>query len=302
MTHRVFASAALGALFVFGASAALAQSDARFERLVERAQRVADVIEIERLKSVYGYQQDKSLFSEQVDLFANEGAYAIFQNGKFREHEGLRRLWYGHWARLTAGTLMHLDGFLNDHFIVQPVITVAPDGKSAKARFRARDYVFNYTAPFPHPPQHKTAADAQDHYTEDGKIKGAGPLNLIQDLIYENEYVREDGLWKMKGLTICIYANGTYGRGYADLPIPGQMGNPPDAKPGDRYTIDLTDTQPERSKELFPGNPVGPDEVISAEDLGCYIAKSHTMSRSAVYPFHYVNPVTQQPVLWKNDP
>jgi hypothetical protein len=302
MSRHTLAAAIATALTALASAHVVAEETNRFDSLVQRAQRVADVIEIERLKSVYGYQQDKSLFSEQVDLFAKEGAYAIFQNGKYREHDGLRRLWYGHWSRLTADTLMHLDGFLNDHFIVQPVITVAPDGKSAKARFRARDYVFNYTAPFPLPPQHKTAADAQDHYTEDGKIKGAGPLNLIQDLIYENEYVREDGVWKMKGLTICIYANGTYGRGYADLPVPGQMGNPPWAKPGDRYTIDLTDTQPERSKELFPGNPVGPNEVISKEDLGCYIAKSHVMSRSAVYPFHYVNPVTQQPVLWKNDP
>lgn len=266
--------------------------------LAQRAQRLSDIDQIERLHYIYGYQQDKMLWSEQVDLFAEHGASAIFQNAQYRDKTGVRRLWYGHWSRLTQGTLMQVDGVLNDHFQAQPVISLSGDGMSAQGRFRARDYVFNYAAPILS--GQSSGLGLGDQFVTGQQVRQAGLLALLQDVLYENTFVKEDGIWKIKTFNLCIYASAPYERGYSDRPIPGWMGAGPDAKHGDRRQLDLEEGLPEGASDLFPANPTGPDAVFSASQSGCFIAKDQVMSRSAVFPFHYANPVTGGSVSWRN--
>jgi hypothetical protein len=266
--------------------------------LGRRAQRLSDIDQIERLHYIYGYQQDKMLWSEQVDLFAEHDASAIFQNAQYRDKTGVRRLWYGHWSRLTQGTLMQIDGVLNDHFQAQPVISVSSDGLTAHGRFRARDYVFNYAAPILS--GQSSGLGLGDQFVSGQQVRQAGLLALLQDVLYENTFVKEDGVWKIKTFNLCIYASAPYERGYSDRPIPGQMGASADAKSGDRRKLDLEEGLPEGASDLFPANPTGPDAVLSAAQSGCFIAKDQVMSRAAVFPFHYANPVTGDTVSWRN--
>jgi hypothetical protein len=262
----------------------------------ERIKALLDINELERFHSVYGYQQDKSLFNENVDLFVEKGSSTIFQNALYKDKTGIRRMWLGNWGRLTYDAYMMIDGLMNDHLMFQPVFTLSEDRQSAKMRARGRGYITTFDGDIG-----KRTIAFGDHYVkEDGTREATGNLSLVQDYIYENTFVKDNGTWKLKDWNICIYATSSYSRGYADLPIPGKMGNGPDVKPGERRHVDLEEGKPENPQELFPGNPNGPDQVLTPEDTGCYVAKNQIMSRSAVVPFHYPNPVTGQPVVWEN--
>jgi SnoaL-like domain len=252
-----------------------AAPNSKLAELEYRAGVIQDMDDVERFHYVYGYQQDKLLLSEQVDLFAERGAEVHFQHGVFLGKEGAWRLWFGAWAKMTRNSGMPVYGQLNDHFESQPVIDISPDRQTAHARFRATDYVASYPG---------------------------GPSNIdkMQDVTYENTFVKEDGKWKLKIWNLCIYADGSYGRGFADMPLPGQMGNPPGAAPGQTEEAELSEAVPELSHVLFPSNPFGPDRVETSEEAGCFLAKDQTMVRSMVFPFHYPNPVTGKYVTWKN--
>ena len=62
---------------------------------------------------------------------------AVFQSRAFVGHAGIIRL-YGTWFQnlFTGGKRGPVKGLLLDHFQLQDVITVAPDRKTAKGRFR----------------------------------------------------------------------------------------------------------------------------------------------------------------------
>ena len=288
------------AIALMSAGAAQAQDirqDASEEQFEQRIKRALDVNEIQRFYSIYGYQQDKSLFFENIQLFTDSGASAVFQNAEYREKAGLERFWYGHWAHLTHHAFMPVDGLMNDHWLFQPVVTLSEDGQSARLRGHGRGYITSYQGQI-------RAGSSSESFTdkfvdESGQQQSLGPLALVQDYIYEHVFVKEDDAWKIKRWTICIYATGKYGRGYADIPVPGFMGNSPDAKPGERAQYDLVN-QPERPQVLYPENPTGPDRVLSAEETGCFVAKNQVMAYATVVPFSFDNPVTGKPVTWEN--
>ena len=269
----------LAGIVLFGhelrAKVSAAASGPALSQLEYRAGVIQDMEDVERLHYIYAYQQDKLLFSEQVDLFADHGSELHFQNQVYLGKAGARRLWFGHWGPMTKNSLMPIYGVLNDHFESQPVIDISPDRQSAMARFRADDYDFT-----------SGATSRSSMHT--------------QEVEYENKYVKVDGKWEFKIWDLCIYADGSYGRGYADMPIPGQMGNAPDAAPGQVEKSELSEGSPENSNRLFPSNATGPDRLETAEENGCFVAKDQTMAHSMVFPFHYPNPVTGKYVTWKN--
>lgn len=290
--------AALAALFAIPQAGFAQPSVGAKPSMEQRIKAVLDTNELERFYSIYGYQQDKSLYFENIELFVDKGAEAVFQNAEYRGKEGLARFWYGHWAHLTHNAFVPVDGLMNDHLLFQPIVTLGADGQSARLRGHGRGYITSYQGKI-------RVGQSTDGFTdkfvdEKGQQQSMGPLALVQDYIYEHSFVKENGTWKLKRWTLCIYATGKYGRGYADLPIPGIMGNEATAKHGERRKQDMDSETPERPHDLYPENPVGPDEVLSAEKTGCFIAKNQVMARSAVVPFSFVNPVTGKAVTWKN--
>ncbi|NLG74780.1 MAG: SnoaL-like domain-containing protein, partial [Xanthomonadaceae bacterium] len=188
--------------------------------------------------------------------------------------------WVGNWAGFTGHADMPVFGAMIDHHQAQGVITVAPDRRTAKARYR-------------------TSADRFFSRNGQGLTSAAYAAEGADHSVwYENEYLREDGVWKLHKLQVCIYAEGSVGSGYSDLPVPGRLGVPADAdedywKPRAR----LAEAPP---VVPYPENPKGPDRVESPSEHGCFSAKNQTMNRSVVLPFHFPNPVTGRPVIWEN--
>lgn len=170
--------AAVAAAFLAGVSgcggrpsadelAAVRALEARVAALEQRKTRVEDVNAIERLQGAYGYYVDRGLWDEAAALFAEDGTIEIGLDGVYVGRERVREYLHA----LGGGRNGLVDGELNEHLQVMPVITLAPDGQTAKARWRA----IALTG--------ELGGEA---------FWGEGP--------YENEYVKDGGVWKIKTL------------------------------------------------------------------------------------------------------
>jgi acetyl esterase/lipase len=192
--------------------------------LAARAQRLADEQEVENLQKIYGYYYDRRMWDEVAELFADDGTIEMAQRGvyvgKARVREFLSLL----------GPAGIKDGELNDHVQLQVVVHVAEDGRSAKARSRE----LNMTG----------VLDSHGEWSEG---------------VYENTFVKDDGVWKLKDLRYFPTFISDYDRGWAA-----------DAKPA-----------PAASTELPPDRP--PTSVYAI------YPKAH------IPPFHYDNPASGEP-------
>ena len=189
-----------------------------------RVQRVKDVHEIENLENAYGYYLDKNLWNDLADLFARDGSMELAQRGVYRGRERVREFLLKVFGRGTEGPV---EGRLGNHIKLQPVITLDEDGTTARVRSRML--------------QQMSFGTRASH-------GGA---------IYENELVKEDGVWKFRKVHAYNTFTASYEGGWArsaNRQVPGPSSDlPPDAPP----TLTF---------EMFP----------------------------AIYdiPFHYANPVT----------
>jgi hypothetical protein len=150
-------------------SARTAAARARLAAVEARATHVADVNAIQNLQGSYGYYTDKMLWDEVVDLFAADGTLEIGPSGVYAGKDSIRR----YLLSLSGGTQGPLEGVLNDHFQLQPIVTVADDGMTANGRWR----LFLMTG-----------------------VSGAGSGGNWGEGVYENEYVKENGVWKIRKL------------------------------------------------------------------------------------------------------
>lgn len=150
-----------------GASAdpALDETIAALEQAVEAArvelERLRDFEEIENLHSIYGFYVDKSRHDDVADLFRRDSVYELLGRGVFIGQDRIRE--YQH----NFGPVGPRQGSLFNHMVLQPVIDVSPDGRSAHVRSRNL-VMFGI---------HETNA----------QWGGA---------IYENTLIKEDGVWK----------------------------------------------------------------------------------------------------------
>jgi len=133
--------------------------------LAARMQSLEDERAIENLQRAYGYFVDKALWQEAADLFADGGTLEIGGRGVFAGKA--RVLDYLRW--LAPHGLARNKLF--EHMQLQPIVTVSADGTSAKGRWRFFAQVGEY---------------------QKSAIWGLGT--------YENEYVKEGGVWKIKTL------------------------------------------------------------------------------------------------------
>jgi hypothetical protein len=215
----------------------LADLEARLDRLEHELGCQADVQAVRKLQFTYGYMMDKCLFADIVELFA-EDAELHFMGGIFRGKEGARRLYGG--ASLMNGPT---DGMLFDHIIAQDIVTVADDRQSAKGRFRT----------FMQGGVHETKTDAPPMI----------PPQFLEAGVYENDYVREDGIWKFKIFNYRVVWQASFDTGWAHTPIEPMMVS--------------------EHASTFPENPRGPDEIEP---------KPPRWPHAVFIPFHFRHPVT----------
>jgi len=212
------------------------------EQLANEVGRLNDVQAIRKLQHAYGYYLDKCLYDEVVDLFADDGEVR-FMGGAFKGKPGLRRLYCERFRKsFTGGHNGPVYGFLLDHLQLQDIVDVAPDRNTARARFRCLMQAGS----------HETKQDAPAHL----------PSQWWEGGIYENEYVRENGVWKIKVCNYNVVYHGMFDKGWAHTPV--------------RFVQFFTET--------YPKNPAGPDTLIEPKPV--------IWPETSVVPFHYEHPVT----------
>jgi hypothetical protein len=188
-----------------------------------QAARANDHDAIDRLVRAYGYYLDKSQWDDLADLFARDGSMELAQRGVFVSQDRVREF-----LHTQFGPARPAEGRLGDHLQMQPVITVSEAGQSAQARSRMISI-----------------------------MAFAGRGGGLNGAIYENEFVKEDGVWKYATLHAFNTYNARYDGAWATGANPGMPGENPDLPPDMPPTV------------VFEGFP-------------------------NVYeiPFHYPNPVT----------
>lgn len=209
-----------------------------------------DIEAIRKLQISYCYYMDKGLYDEAVDCFAPDGELQ-FMGGIWRGTDSIRRLYCGRLRNsFTNGINGPAYGMMCEHWPTQDVISVATDRQSAKGRWRC------------------TLMGAQ-HDTKENRNPRL-PRQWWEHGMYENSYVRQDGVWKIACHAYHLFTQVDYEMGWAAAkPIPSPY---------------LTAT--------FPEDPNGPDEING---------NAHpAWPNTDLVPFHYVHPVTGQPVVPEN--
>jgi hypothetical protein len=176
---------------------------ARLATYRERVERLEDADAIENLQASWGYYFDKGLWDDAVDLFAADGTFEYGQRGVYVGREHIRR------ALLLFGPKGLGTGRLNNHMQLQPVITVAPDGKTATARWQGMVMLSEPGA---------------------NGVWGVG--------LYENAYAKVRGVWQIAKLHFYVTAMADYDGGFSKSPLrmEGQSAlYPPDRPPSENY-------------------------------------------------------------------
>jgi hypothetical protein len=146
----------------------------QIESSLHKAQALRD---IKRLQYSYAHYAESGLWFDLGDLFATNGV-AHYAQGDFRGPESLRKFYL---QELGRGQLGLAEGRIYPHIMIQPVVTVAEDGKTAKGRWHVIAMLGSYGA----------------------SASWAG-------VVYENRYVFENGVWKISELSYNSQYSGRY--------------------------------------------------------------------------------------------
>ena len=188
------------ALLAATAMPAQAQTvDEKLDQLDARITRLEDMNAVERLQKAYGYFVDESQWTRLSELFSEEATLEIGGKGLF-----LGRARVLEYMQTAFGPDGVKDNVLAQHMQFQPIVDVSPDGRTAWIRSRA--FVMSNA--------------------------GWGlPL-------YENEYRKEDGVWKISRLSgpFTMYTNWEgWGRNALNNTWPDKFDPPPDLPPTTVY-------------------------------------------------------------------
>jgi hypothetical protein len=165
-----------------------------------------DTKAIKRLQRAYGYYVDKKLSREIGALFADDSA-ATAELGGSGVYIGKARI-AEFYDRIIGGEGLEA-GELFNHMILQGVVHVAPDGQTARGRWRALIQIG----------EHGESATWAE-----------GP--------YENEYVKEGGTWKFSKVQWFQTFSAPYSPGWhkAPQPLDPPLADfPPDRPPSVAY-------------------------------------------------------------------
>jgi len=185
---------------------------ATLEELQARLTRLDDIKKIEDLQRIYGYYQDYGEWQKIVDLFTdNDPSVEEADRGVYQGKASVKR----YFVDLLGGgpDRPQRPGWLNIMFQLQGVVTVDPGGATASGRW----YGMGMEA--------KPIVSLHEGELRQTWIHG----------IYENTYVKEDGVWKFKKLHFNLVFRTPFEDGWLKVPVVGQTGPdrniPPDAEP-----------------------------------------------------------------------
>lgn len=208
----------------FQASANDVDARKRAGDLVHRATLLQDEQQIENLQRSYGYYLDRAMWDQVADLFVDGGTIEMGLQGVYVGKKRIREFLD------LLGPHGLTRGWMNDHVQLQTLVTVAADGRTARARSR-----------------------------ELGMTGRHGGQGQWSEGIYENAFVKDEGVWKLASLHFYPTFISDYDKGWSKDAQPVPVAStvlPPDRPPTETYAIYPT---------------------------------------AHIPPFHYRNPVTGQP-------
>jgi hypothetical protein len=217
---------------------AFAQSvDARLKALDARITRLEDMHAIERLQRTYGYFVDKSQWTPLSELFSEDATLEIGGKGLFL---GKKRVL--EYMQTAFGKDGAKENSLANHMQFQSIPDISADG--TKGWIRSRAYVMS---------------------------SGGWGLPL-----YENEYRKENGVWKMSRLSgpFTMYTNWDgWGKNALNNTWPDKFDPPPDLPPS---TIYLTYPAYYIVPFHYPNPVSGKALVPDRDEVGAYAAPPGT--------------------------
>jgi len=168
-----------------------------------RVMLLEDRNEVINLQRIYGYYLDKALFAELLALLTEDVSLEYSGRGVYLGKARARKLL----QMMPGGQGGLADGMLQNHLQLQGVVHPAADGLSARGRWRA--------------------------FIMMGSADGHAAW---QEGIYENEYRKEEGIWRISKVHFYCNVNADYESSWAKAPrgVPGLSRElPPDLPPSD---------------------------------------------------------------------
>jgi len=230
----------------------MADEVAELKKVVETLQaevsRLGAEGEITKLQYKYGYYLDKCLYKEVAQLYSDSPeTFVEFVGGRYKGKAGVNRLYVDRFANaFVKGRNGPVHGFLLDHDQMQGIVDISPSGTTAKGRFRALMSAGT----------HKSVAETHPR----------GFVQWWEGGVYENEYIKEDGVWKIWKLRYFPFWHAAFDKGWSNKEI------------GELNPFGTT---------TYPTDPSGPDEIVEQVML---------WPDTRVVPFHYAHPVTGEMV------
>jgi hypothetical protein len=202
--------------------------EAKLASLQQQINLIEDHKAIERLQQMWAHYISEGQAREAAALFSDSPVASIefAQQGVYLGKARIEAFLKASGAKLAPGELRETP-------VMQPVISVAADGRTAKARWRSLVLA--------------------GVHGQDGRWL-EGP--------YENEYVKENGAWKIARLHWYVTVTGSYDKGWHRQPYPA-------AGP-------LKDLPPDR-----------PPSMVYQSFPSFFLP-----------PFHFLHPVTGKPIAW----
>src|SRR5499427_8150148 len=177
---------ALGALrvVVAGDSSPGMSVAARVQRLAQNVERAESVRAVKRLQETYAQYSQFGLWGDMAELFA-ENAQVSYGKDNEQGRQAIQKYFLTKFGEGTSGLK---PGALHTQMVLRPLINVSADGQTAKGRW----WEFSMT----------------------------GQLGVKAEWaagIFENEYVRERGAWKISRMRYNPMFAGPYATGWRNL-------------------------------------------------------------------------------------
>jgi hypothetical protein len=213
----------------------LEEMQQQLTELRARVQALEDTEAIKKLQRAYGYYLQHFMADDLSDLFADgPESCLIIAAGTFKGKEAVRRFFH----MGQEGDMKRLPNpeFLHQVMQLSGVVHVAPDGLTAQGRW----YGFGANA-FP---------------TKEGKVNPGW-----MDGIYEVDYVKQEGIWKLRKVRWCMMFHAPWTLSFV---------------PPERREDKMMNRPEKTSAPLRPTG--GPEETQWPSGFIC--------------PFHFANPVS----------
>ena len=253
------AAVAVAGAFAVADAAPVSQSrkesgslEARFNAMEKRLQAVEDIQAINRLQFAYNYYVEHMMKQEIIDCFSDSPDVLLdWLEGKWKGKAGVRK--YFDVTRVAPV------GFRHQLMPTGGLITLSPDGKTAKGRWYA------FGAIMMQRPQPKEQQPKQEQQKQEQQRPGGSFVNGI----YEMGYVKEDGIWKIMSINWIIPYSVTIADGWR---MPEDIARPFLTRQGSA-----------------PGQPaqMQADIPVDKNDLR-YVT-------GYIFPYHFKHPVTGKP-------